>query len=581
MSADGEVIAAGTKTGAIYWLLAQQGPASADSAHEERPANCPAAPVLALTFLDGRTIAASDTADRCLLWQYGQPEPVGNLPTGQRRICGLFHLACGHVAGLTGSGELLRWDWSRGVIVERLQIPALPDVCALVRPVYWRAADLWVWPGRDGVIVFYQWQDHKVSVTQAHEGDAYAMAVCNDELLTIGRLDGGLNRWCAGTDEPIGSVDAPKGVISAASWPRKGATAVVLVDDSGRAGAYSWNDGKLDLIEWLPGGGHRIAVSPDLETYQAELRRHEVLQAKELALDIRGKIARRELDELELLYQQLIDLGYAQLALALRAEQARGNNDLIGELKAYTELAGVIPADQPGSQDWLLRYARLLERVWQLRKARAVYERLLRVDPDNRDYADTLQRLSRYVGIADKSGCVVETDIPIATLVKSAMVVEERFTGRYVLNNIGAPISCSVVIAASELIGRYEHITRERPQMPLPSAEQMELWWLSREQAYQVTTVVFKAEDPDPLSRVELGIKLFNVRLQTVLAPVVMFNACDKAEEATPEQHNKAILEELHGIEEHSPAKGWLEAVYRSARQAIRQVMTRALAEGV
>lgn len=582
MSADGQVVAAGTKTGALYWIMRRE-PEAIHPIHQAGPSTgCAAAPVLALTFMDRQTIAVSDTVGRCLLWQLGANESPGALVTGKRVIAALCRPNAEHLAGVSVSGELLEWDCRGGDIAKIVQIPVLPDVCALVEPIYWPAADSWVWPGRDGMIALYRWRQHEVSTVRAHEGDLYAVVVCRNELLTIGRTDGCLKRWRGGSDGPVDSLDAPKGVISAASWPRDQAEDVVLlVDDTGKAGVYSWCDGRLDLIEWLTGEDYRRAVSPDVEAYKAARCHHEALQVKQLAAHMERCIAQRQLGELEPSYHRLADLGYGHVAYALRAQEARSNNDLVGELRAYTELARVMVPDRPGCERSLSRYSQLLERVWQLPRAREIYQRLVELTGDNCNHRETLQRLSSSVSLVETGDCVIETDLPLETLVRSATVLGAQFTGRYVVRNIGVPISCNVIIAADEFVKRYERISRARPQVPLPPAEQVQLWWLSREKAYQVTTVLFRDDAPDSSGCVELGIKLFNVRLQTVLAPVVIFHAHERAKTTPIEQHNAAVLEQLRRMESSSPAKGWLQAVYRTARQAIRQVITRAFAESM
>jgi hypothetical protein len=109
----------------------------------------------------------------------------------------------------------------------------------------------------------------------------------------------------------------------------------------------------------------------------------------------------------------------------------------------------------------------------------------------------------------------------------------------------------------------------------------MELWWLSTGEPCRVTTVVFPRAQESPFPWLEFGIKLFDVQLQTLLAPVVMLNASRRAEEVSPERHGQCLLRELQLAQAGSSASGWLEVVYRHVKYAIREVISRAMAERI
>ena len=579
LSPDGATIAAGTKAGAIHWLRWQDDRAQTGCwVHETQAAGGAQAPILALTFVAEQTAAVSDTAQRCLLWRLGGTAALETLPTGGRTVCALFRPGPSQLAGLSLSEEMLLWAWPDRNLCQVIEMPRLPQIGSLVNPVYWPAVDAWVWPAAGGVIAFYHWREGRISTAAAHSSDVYAVTVCKDELLTIGRADGWGNRW-SGPEGPSGSMKAARGAIAAASWPRANTTEVVLVDDEGTARVYTWGDGRLAWVRDLSGEACRIAISSDVQMCRAALRRHQARRAQELAARVRDRITSRDRGDLGPLYQQLRALGYPQVALALRGERARADHDSIAELQAYHELAAIVPVGEPASERSLSRYAELLEVVWQPQQALVIYGQLEQLDPHNGSYRDKTKRLKTYAGLMASEDCVIEGTLPTTTLIHAAQVLAGEIKARHLLRNIGSPIHCGVLVSASDLVQRYEQAPRHTGQVPVPSSQQLELWWLSAAEARRVTTVVFAGDQTGPFPWLELGVKLFDVGLQTVLAPVAMLNAAGWRGDRPVERDSGWLLQQLQRAQSGSLASGWLEAVYRRVKGAIRQVMSQALAE--
>jgi len=574
ISPGGDIVI-GTRTGDIYWLR-HQGHES-DGFLVEQFTNY--APILDVCFVGERTIAVSDTAGQCLLWQLGKNTQPDKLPTSESVVCSLFKLGDRHLAGLSVSGQLLVWDWPEGNLAKTVEVPPPPFPVSLVKPIYWPKMDSWAWPAQDGVIVICKWQTNDVQTVRAHSGNIYGVAVCNDQLLTIGKTDKCLKCWQAGSDTPAASLEVPDGIISVASWYSRESQMLLLINNAGQGRVYSWLDGKFDLIKQLAGQDYRITLGPDMETLRSEMRYQEELQVKELSARINNKIAQRAYDnELKSLYQQLIKLGYRQVALGLQGLEARSKNDPVAEIKIHNELVNIIPHDHPGSEKSLLRYAELSEYVWQPQNACRIYEQLARIHQDNNDYAENMCRASKYAGIIETGEYVIESDVPLALLARSAAALGTRFTGRYLVKNIKSQGNCNVVISADEFIEKYEQISNTSPHEPLPKAEKAELWWLSKENIDQVTTVIFTSKDTELCNCLEFGVKFLNAKLQTVLAPVVIFNAGKNVNDISTEQHNNSVLEKLHHIENNSLSNAWLQMVHRNINHAIRQSITRALA---
>ncbi|KPL24978.1 MAG: hypothetical protein AMJ75_02255 [Phycisphaerae bacterium SM1_79] len=581
ISDDGRLLAAGTSSGEMYRLVLE--PAAGEYRYKtELLTSSVSAPVLSVCFPDEGTFAVSDIAARCLLLGAGQTEP-DRLPTGNRIICALFRLDDGHLAGLSTSGDLLIWNRMESEIIQIVEAPSPPvRLTALVKPVYWSEADRWVWPSRSGVIVFYSWSRNEVRAISAHAGDVYAILAYKNELLTMG-IDGSVKFWHAGADEPVGGCRGPGQVISAALWADRQSRNLVLINREGKAGIYSWADDEIEFTEWLNGDNFRCAVGPDMQKVESGLRRQKAMRARELSVQIKDRIARRQMgSELDSRHQQLVQLGYEHVSWALRAEESKFNNDIVSELQCYGKLFELLSETDERIEGSLLRFADLLETLWQPEKAHAIFRHLAQRHADNNDYVESMARVSRYMRILEGSKYIIETDIPLPSLVGAATVLKKAFTGRFVVKNVEAPIHCGVIISADELVKKYVEISGTKPQQQLPKAEQVELWWLSNRTIEQVTTVIFAADESGYFSFLEVGVKFLNAaNLQTVLVPVVIFKADKKANnEVSIEQHNRAILRQLQPIDNGDASfNGWLRMVYANVRDSVRQLITRKVAQ--
>ena len=574
ISADGRIIAAGTGNGDIY-RLTHQSDAGSCCYHTERLTSRVAAPILSVCSIDSRGVAASDTASRCLLWLPGKTQPE-LLPTEKLMVCSLFRLDDNCLAGLCTCGRLLIWDWAGGDIIQTVEVPGPPnDFSVMIKPVYWHTTGRWVWPGDGGIIVFYDRRRNEVRSVSAHSSDVYAIVVCGDQLLTIG-TDGTVKRWCVGADAPVGSDQAPVGIIAAAVWTNR-RPQLLLINAEGKASVYSWADNRLNFVRNLPGENFRTAQGPDMQKTESALRHQKDMHLREICTRIREAIAQREQGDLDGLHRQLVQSGYKHVSLALRIEEHRINNDIVRELECSMKLMELIPREDNRSNASRLRHAGLLETVWQPKKACPIYEQLARMHPDNNDYAEAMCRVSRRAGIIEEGNYVIGPDIPLVSLVESATLLDEPFTGRYVVKNIREPINCKVIVSADGFIKKHRQLGEESKMI---RAERADLWWISKNRTEQVATIILASDGSEFFHRLELAIKFLDT-LQTVLVPVVVFNAGPKMNEGSSlGQHNQEVLDELQRIlADAHLLNGWLKIVYGDAMDIIRQMITRAMAE--
>ena len=189
------------------------------------------------------------------------------------------------------------------------------------------------------------------------------------------------------------------------------------------------------------------------------------------------------------------------------------------------------------------------------------------------------QRLARYVEVLQSGECVIETDISLSLLIEFATFLNRPFAGLYLIKALDPPETGDMNISPSMLIDKYEDIRRKDPAVPLPEAEEKSLWWLSGSKLEQVPSVVVAALDSGPIRGLLFGIKLYDAGFQTVLVPVVLFDAVATTTGRSSEEHNTQVLAKLQQIENNkSLSNSWLRRVHFHVDQAIRRLMTRGFA---
>jgi len=570
---DTGTVALGTRSGKASVLLWPTSDQDGDVHVVEEIAG--SVPILSLCFVAASTLAIADAHGSQFLWRIGQEAQPDRLASGEAVVYALFHIDSNYLAGLSMSGELLIWDLLTRKIVDTVTVPTPPDCAALVHPQYWRHEDLWVWPGRAGTLVYYGQKQQTVQTTRGHAGDLYVVTVCGSELITVGATDRRLKKWRRGCKEPVCESQLPDAIISAAVWDWHGEQ-ILLVNESGRAGLYSRSNEQLELVRALPGEDYRVILGPDPARFESARQHHQAEKARQLVERAEVQIARDQWDEFESLCQQLTVYGYPHVTWALRGRRARMHGDLLEELTAYHELAQVIPHDNDGSRDALLHYAALLESVWQLREALGLYQPLQIARSNGDGYAEKIHRLSDYLDLIESQQCVIEAGLALPLLVRSAMVLGRKVTGRYQLLGHG-PTHCQVPLSIDEVMERYACLLTSKPEAT--HAEKTEFCWLSKDMKEQTPAIVLRSADRGHFPSLELAIKFFDVQGETVLVATIVLNADVASAKGKVEQHNEAILDQLRHVDNGPLLNSWRHTVYHDMRLVIRQLVTRGLAQ--
>lgn len=576
ISPDGGRVVAGTKAG--YLHLPADSP-SIDEPHADRMGSLlQGAAVLSVCFVDDMHLAASDIAGRCLLWNLSDLARPVSLPVPRGGIVhGLFRLDGRSLAGLSTLGRIILWDWSRETVAQEIEAPHTPPILALVRPVYWSAANCWAWPARGGALTLFEWPDARCRRLKGHDGDFYGMSVAGRDLLTVGRTDGCLRRWTPSSKGPAESLTVPRGLISSATW-QNGERRLVLVDEAGSAGVYSHHGDTIQRIRWLPGSSFRLAVGPDPVALSSHTRHRVEGVARTLVADIREQYAKGHLEDVDRLHGELRRIGYGHIGWALQAEEARRRDDMAGELRAYAGLLSLVPGDGAGLADSLARYARLLERIWQIKEAYAVWQRLHEIRSREAESAEALARLGSYIETVESHECVVACTDPLSVLVESAMVLHRPFMGRYVLGTAGPSVRCHGVISLTDVLERYQQVRGTAYEDALPVAEAKQFVWLSESTMEHIEAVVLPLEASWQVARPEYCLRIWRTESHTIFSPKIIVWADDQASGMTAIEHNQQISSLLRYIQESESYRAVARAIHECFKEVIARLLTRQLA---
>lgn len=569
VSPEGTCIAAGTKTGLLYLLI------KTDESQSENNLKrfIQGEPVLSVCFIDELNIAACDSSGRCLIWQYTNSQPA-ILPAGKGVLCSMIRIDETHFAGLSTTGELSVWSLPDADCMQMTGVPPPPELSALVNLLYWQKENSLVFPSAGGDIAVYDMEHGDIKAFHAHEGDVYAMTLFDGSLLTFGMTDGRLRQWESGNDVPVAECRAPSGIISAVTLNESNGT-ILLIDEKGDAAVYFYAENNLDLVHSLPGGGYRAVYRPDIEKLKRIQKEANDRRARELAVQI-GEAMSSGNGDTGRLYAELEDIGYGRVALALRAEESRRHNDLIGELKYYGQLVQLLPEQEPGSVYSLMRYAELLLGLWMPANAYGILKRLVESGYADRTAGDLLSMSEEYADAMAGNSCIIEGGINLSTVVQAATIMNEPFANMWLIKCLDPLDTSGIDIPVAELVERYGHHRKRTDDIALPGAVQKKLQWLSPERIEEADVVIFGDHDTGkPQRHYQFGIRSINEGTRSLLIPMVIFNPGVKMPESSAEMHNQKIADMFQREDSRLLGNSWLKTVHQAVNYAIRQLITR------
>ena len=483
------------------------------------------APILSVCWVTESLLAASDTEGKCLLWDTNQAKIVRSFETLYGEItCSLLLLPTGRLAGLVSSGNIIFWDPTEKHEMMRIEVLPPPAIGALVQMVYWPIAHSLACPCEGGNLALFNLEKNDVKILNIHDGDLYALTVCGEELLTAGMNDGRLKIWSAHDDEPVSDFQIPNGAISAAVM---GAASdrIVLIDKQGVGIVYSLEKQTLRFVKKLPGKDYRMAATLPLEKI-AEIRStQKAEEVYRIIAEIHENTGRVPDEEIEGKHDQLSEMGYEHISLALRAEMANQKGEIVEALRYSCSLLKLIPKSSVQSCMSLENHANLLHKTWLLKEADEMCKHISSINPDNRLVMPTGYLAESAQLMKNASNLwVIEPDMPIENIIESASIVGKRFHGRYLINSLGVKSCGEARIKSCMIAEKYEQIRKKSGKSTLPEAAIERVWWLTRDTINETEIVRFGQGLSNGVKGLQMAVKVLSGEFGTEVTPIILFD---------------------------------------------------------
>jgi len=530
------------------------------------------APVLSVCWVNDSILAASDIAGRCFLWRSRQETPLCSLETAEGVICSLINLSDGILAGLSSTGWLCFWQPDTGHLIRKMEAPSPPPISALVDVIYWPKEKSLAYPGAGGRLILYNLEKEKISSLDVHKEDFYAISLLEENLLTAGLEDHRLKILPSASDRPSCEFQMFEGVISMGvveSLPPQ----IILIKTNGTAVIYVYQRNKIQPIDQSIGTDYRTAVTHPPGVIQAFHIQQKEKEVRQILNEIQKSISKESPEIINRLYSRLIELGYEQISLAIQAQQALQNDDIIEGLRIYASLMDILPINDPKSCFSMERYAKLLERMWQTPEAINIYKRILSVNP-NYPFAAQQNNLEEIAKHLSGNQWIIEPGVDIYHIIKAATVTGKQINGRYMITKIANEL-CDRSLLSPEIISKkYEQVRKENGDKKLPPSSVDKVWWISRKGVEPIEIVTFGDGISNGIKGLQFSLQVFPGNFDTTVVPVILFDWRNTTSFESVEDANMSALRTMDRITENALSNSYLATIHKVLKQALRRLVS-------
>ena len=430
------------------------------------------------------------------------------------------------------------------------------------------------YPDKHGHLVACGLGHGQVTSREAHRGGFLTAVVSGSGLLTIGRADGQLKIWRADHDTSVETLEAPVGVVSGAVLT-DAPLRLLLISDGGQAGVYRREANTLQRERRLDGQDFRVARSLSPRARERLQEQQRLAAARRIRSRIVEMIDGNDPGDMEELHAELIELGFKEVSLALRARYASARNDLIAELEACHRLTSILSKqDRRALRSWW-HYAAVLERTWRIDEALEVYALLSTMaEPSER-----FEYLAPYAEILEGTEWIIEPDIAMPLAARAAAVVGKPFVGRWLVRTLEPVPFSQGHVTVDMIAARYERVRLESTSHDLPPAKTETLTWLSREGVRQAETMTVGHPLDDEHGGQQIAVQVMHDGIQSVVVPFILLNAGGTGPSSSVEQHNSRALGACEHVEKDGLAGSWQRRVLHFILLTLQRLLTEAAAE--
>jgi len=555
---EGKALWAGTRTGGLYRIDVQPDDEPMNNLVHDFGTHDS---ILDIALISSSCIAIAHKLGRCNLYGIADDDKSRSLNTRGRIVYALFCPDQEHLAGLTDN-ELLVWDID-GHVIFATEIPEPANWPSLIKPVFFSWANLWLWPDRRGRLVTYHHASRQLATYPAHGSHFYGTTECKAGLISVGFNDRTLKIWNDKL-ELLNEIPMPVlPVISVFSWEDAG-TNLLLTQATGQCSVYKLQGNHLDLTTDSDLKDCRLVFSPDRQALETAIADHKKQEAADIARQITSSHSNPAM--VESLHKDLIELGFENISLLLRAEHARINEDLVQELGFYHRLFGLVGMTESKMAESLLRFGNLLETLWQVSCAHRVFSMLSQFTLDDAtsqrqdNLEQTLQALAHSEVVIDSG------EVSFTQILKASQITGEAITGRFIINQLESHSQSLPHISPSEYGECFEQNGSDMPEPQVLTAVILNgHTQTSREIA------VFSANQAE-IEGLELGFSFTHIAGETRIVPMTVFNT----RRITTDGKNRveSLHQQYNVCKDGSISHSWLARVHEASDHVLRQFIT-------
>ncbi len=532
-------IAAGTKNGSIYIITANY---DSDNLTLNINRNLyQSTPVISVCFAGRNNLVSTDTAGRCLLWKLDISSGVADiLPATKGIICSLCRIDENIIAGLSSSGQLLFWDVSKKEITNIIDCHTPVGHLVLPKLKYWKAKNALIWPAYEGQLSICHLDNFKISTFPAHNKQFSAIIVDGDELITIGAYDCTVKKWfdiegCCKT-----CCYCPEGIISAAIFSNTSAEKqFLLLDGSGKAAIYNFETDTAKQVSLLAGSHYRCIISVSKYAHDRFLEARRIETAKNIHKDAESVINNSPSELIDSYCRKLEDLGFIALSLGLRAKSANLRQDAAEELRAYSQLSGLLSYNDHRCFSHIRSYIDILIKTGQI----AAAEKII----DNLPEGIISEQISSWVKGTRKTQAdgkwLAESEINLPTLIEAACITGYEFTGRW-LTDIQEPLILPEKgITTQMFVDKYQALRRESNLLGIYSAKTLTLWKIELgKPAREIEMVIFGSTGMK-IPAIYPAVQINHDDNNDILIPLTIFDTNNADCDIDVAEYNRCLLD--------------------------------------
>jgi len=274
-------------------------------------------------------------------------------------------------------------------------------------------------------------------------------------------------------------------------------------------------------------------------------------------------------DEVSILRQRLIDLGYEHVSLALDVERALEDKKDQEALRHSHRLAGLLPPDEPRSLASLVRHVSLLAGFWQVNEAQRMWNLIAGRD---HDALDKLLEEFPWLESPSDTNHMIESPVKIEEMVAAANILGQSFGGNYLVNPLKRSICDAEGISAGAIADAFNaEADAAGGEMELKAVTR-QYQHLSSQGAGEIQMVLFEDEkSPGANTIFALGLRRAGSIMEII--PGFIFRWQANGDHLAS---NNAAIKALHDSMKDQSLGSKADSAFNAAKQIIRRAVTKA-----